>query len=432
MRYAALTAVVLGCSLMGACSSGADQSTLAESGSISAKPSAPIVAEKPPPAECLEPAAPQQAQTVPGAEPPEYTITDLGVPITRGWPLRLNNAGQVAGTRNDETGNSEEAFLWDRQSGARDIGDGGSSVVVALNNAGQVAVASWKGGEQRAYWWDPVAGIEALDMPAGYTESQVNAINDKGLVVGAAYPTDEESGEAQAFAWSPTTGTTLSGWGGEALDVNNNGQVLVTNAILREPIEEYPIEEYTYSPNHLFLWSPGTPARDLGLGEAGFGEGDSSRRINESSQVASTLEPMAGGTYCAFLWDPGSNTRTYLGRDTQVLGINDKGQVLGRFAMTYSSFIWDAGSGMTDLGTLDARDLNEQGQVVGSQEGRAVVWDPATGITDLGALHKGDTAEAWAINDRGEIVGWSGRTDRTGEDDPGPDPGGHAVLWTPK
>lgn len=289
-------------------------------------------------------------------------------------------------------------------------------------------MAGWKKG---AFRWDPLTGIEVLDMPAGYADPQVNAMNDNGLVVGVVYPTDEESGEAQAFAWSPTSGTTLSGWGGSALDVNNNDEVLVTGTVLRGPIEEYPIEEYPYLPNHLFLWRSGSPARDIGLGEAGFGEGDSSRRINESGQVASTLESNLQPS-CAFLWDSRSNTRTYLGRDTQAHGINDNGQVLGRSVMTYSSFIWDPAAGMTDLGAMDARDLNEQGQVVGSQEEHAVVWDPATGMTDLGVLHSGETSEAWAINDRGEIVGWSGRTDRTGEDDPGPDPVGNAVLWAPK
>jgi probable HAF family extracellular repeat protein len=268
-------------------------------------------------------------------------------------------------------------------------------------------------------------------MPAAYADPQVNAMNDNGLVVGVVQPINEESGEAQAFAWSPTTGTTLSGWGGSALDVNNSGQVLVTAQVLRGPVEQYPIEEYSYFPSHLLLWSPGGPARDIGSGEAGFGEGDSSRRINESGQVASTLEPNLQ-PHCAFLWDPRSNTRTYVGRDTQAHGINDNGQVLGRWVTTYSSFIWDPETGMTDLGTMWASDLNGQGQVVGSQEERAVVWDPATGMTDLGVLHSGEDSEAWAINDRGEIVGWSGRIDRTGEDDPGPDPVGHAVLWTPE
>ena len=72
-----------------------------------------------------------------------------------------------------------------------------------------------------------------------------------------------------------------------------------------------------------------------------------------------------------------------------------------------------------------AVDVNDAGQVVGSQvtnDGSlAVVWTPAGGLHDLGSLG-GTISAATAINDFGQVVGWSylaGNVVR------------HAFLWTP-
>jgi len=81
-------------------------------------------------------------------------------------------------------------------------------------------------------------------------------------------------------------------------------------------------------------------------------------------------------------------------------------------------FVWDPVTGaMIDLGILggtnsEAYGINARGQVVGysqptSGSYHAFLWDPGTGaMTDLGTLG-GPESRALGINARGQVVGWS-------------------------
>src|SRR5262249_29763102 len=104
------------------------------------------------------------------------------------------------------------------------------------------------------------------------------------------------------------------------------------------------------------------------------------------------------------------------GFDTVATGINASGQVTG-YSYAFSgfphAFLWSDGV-MTDLGTPAGSDysvatgINASGQVVGYSvipQIRALLFDAGT-ITDLGTLG-GTEAIAQAINDQGEVVGWS-------------------------
>jgi probable HAF family extracellular repeat protein len=99
-------------------------------------------------------------------------------------------------------------------------------------------------------------------------------------------------------------------------------------------------------------------------------------------------------------------------------GINDLGQVVGYSQSTLGirAFMWQSGT-LTDLGVLPggndsvAVGINNSGQVVGrssSSDGdRAVFWEAGT-IASLGILPGASgRSEATAINDAGQITGWS-------------------------
>ncbi|GID29829.1 hypothetical protein [Paractinoplanes brasiliensis] len=111
------------------------------------------------------------------------------------------------------------------------------------------------------------------------------------------------------------------------------------------------------------------------------------------------------------------------GERAGAFAMNDSGQVVGQFETADRAlhpFRWERGR-MTDLGVLEtgpdergmARDINAHGDVVGSSDRgglqRAVLWRRGH-IVDLGDLGSG-SSYASAINDRGQIVGTSWTAD---------------------
>ena len=107
------------------------------------------------------------------------------------------------------------------------------------------------------------------------------------------------------------------------------------------------------------------------------------------------------------------------GPSANALGINNAGQVVGEadtVAGPRHPYLWDSGV-MIDLGTFNdgrigsASAINEAGQVVGFSEiaafgdWHAFLWDGA-GLTDLGTLG-GDESAAHGINGPAQVVGRS-------------------------
>lgn len=127
------------------------------------------------------------------------------------------------------------------------------------------------------------------------------------------------------------------------------------------------------------------------------------------------------------------------------VAVNDAGQVAGtqnpgerpEGAPPPRAMLYTPGVGVQDLGTLggtrsEAYALNERGQVVGysttaTGARHAFLWTPGAGMRDLGVLAEGLGSVARGINDRGDVVGQS-----TLPIPPIPrNPETHAFLWTP-
>jgi probable HAF family extracellular repeat protein len=235
----------------------------------------------------------------------------------------------------------------------------------------------------------------------GGNDSVATGINARGQVVG--YSTTEK-GEYRAFLWENGTMTELGTLGGtysSASGINNRGEVVG--------------QSLTADGNaHAFLWDDGTM---IDLGTLG-GAWSNATAINDRGQVAGSShvvgEPFSGH---GFLWESGSMTDLGIPDTwnfTSVHAINATGQAVGQCGTPQEEHacLWRDGSWI-DLGALEsgtvqsaAIGINNRGQIVGysgtnnSGPLRPILWEN-------GAMIVFDTGSGWAedINDRGQIVG---------------------------
>ena len=297
-------------------------------------------------------------------------IRDLGTlypsePLSSAYGI--NQAGQIAGTSQDDDGRFSHGFVWDNGT-MTDIGSLGGAYTAALG------------------------------------------INDAGQVVGRTY---NASGYARAFLWESGAMTDLNiGTDSLAWDINNRAQVVGRVG--------------TTTGYHAFLWENGTTT-DLGtLG----GVYSVAYQVNDVGQVVGSSTD-ASGTWHPFIWENGAmNALAIFPNDTggEALGINDAGQIVGwslgvSGSDTYwLALLWENGT-PSDLGNLGRRysqawGINGAGQIVGRSNGSAFIWETGT-MESLGGL-RGGGSQANAVNDAGQIAGWS---------EVGPGGYNHAVLW---
>jgi probable HAF family extracellular repeat protein len=161
--------------------------------------------------------------------------------------------------------------------------------------------------------------------------------------------------------------------------------------------------------------------------------------INDSGQVAGWAQNTAGYWH-AVIWQNGGITDlgAVSGKDSsEAWGINSSGWVAG-FSWTsthgwppdWCAFVGKPGQALTQLGgyggLAQALALNDSGQVVGwanIQSGslpHAVLWDSNGGMRDLGVLPGWAYSGANSINDSGQVVGDSVNSNDTD---------GRAFIW---
>jgi len=249
------------------------------------------------------------------------------------------------------------------------------------------------------------------------------AINSKGDVTGAASLAD---GTVHAFRWTEEKGLEdLGANGGRSsggFAINDQGDV----------VGMYWDQN---SRAHAFIASPEEPMRDLGPIYPQIFQ--PSTITNDGRFAGATVSPhafrtLAGGLfqelspYVSFGADMNS------AGDVAGWGWHDANMILPQTAFRYS----DA-HGYVDLGTLGGStsygfSINDDGVVVGTSEvipgrvGHAFRAVPGLPMEDLGALPSGfagGISSAYAINQRGEIVGqsdaWYGWTAFVYSDDEG-------------
>lgn len=260
---------------------------------------------------------------------------------------------------------------------------GSVSYATGINNLGQVSgsaniVNNYSQTVGRSFLWTKNGGMQDLGtLPDPYDDphfsSWANGVNDLGRVVGGSWYDSEEN---HAFIWSHTGGMqdlgTLPGFAGsDAQSISLFGQVGTA----------FEVGPGDSGPAYAFLW---TNAGGMQL-----------------------LGNLPGGQY------------------SYAYGINDRGQAVGiadTGGFNYHAFLWTRRRGMVDVGPWTALAVNNLGQVVGNN-GHAVLWTRGHGLRDLGTLPGGNDSSAAAINEFGQVVGWSTTASSPYSS--------HAMLWLP-
>lgn len=294
----------------------------------------------------------------------EYTVLEL---TSGGVPHRLNNSGDVAGSKAESPSGEIRATIWNHgNSRPRNLGklEGGEySSASGINNAREVAGAGNIAGSIVPFLWTPGNGLRRIPLLAGDDCGQAVGINRYGHVVGYS---------------SGSTG------------------------------------------RKAFLWTRGRNVRNLSpLPDGGY---SSACDINDLDEVAGTSGSAAGDR--AVVWTPDGDVRdlgTLPGDATSAASaINNNGDVVGYSKGPHGmrAFLWTEASGMQDLGVLSggnssqALAINDMGAVVGSSTSssgdRAFVWTNQAGMRDLNDFVSVDSGvvfvEAHSINAAGQIL----------------------------
>jgi probable HAF family extracellular repeat protein len=304
----------------------------------------------------------------------------------------------------------------------RPVNKGGYSTASMINSFGQAVGhgAAEPNIETRAYAWSSEHGLVA-DLGSVYGgASFATDINDKGVIVGyMATRTGSLRayllGQGQMYDLGLLSPVEYEEAFSIATDINESGQIV------------------GYSTNnnnslHAYIWNHEGGMTDLGT----LGKGRSyAYGINENGVVVGWSEVDSIAAYRAFSWTKQTGMTELPGGpslSTVAYGVNGRGTICGaamssRLSNALQAVIW-TGDRTVELGSLitmsfsSATAINDVGQVVGwsyptvspeLQAGRAVIWDIVQGMQDLNDLIGRGTGwllhKATGINNDGEIVG---------------------------
>lgn len=270
---------------------------------------------------------------------------------------------------------------------------GTNSRAYAVNELGQVV------GDSDGYAFLWTNGVLAkLSVPSGFKSTFALAVNDSGVIAGAA---ENSLNRVDAIIWYPdgslTNLTALSGAGfALANGINNDGQV---------------VGEWFFSSFLAFSWQNGV----LSV----FGNAGADCQANHVNSLGQVV-----GHYnnAAFIWLPGGSTNFLAGclpnpngQSNVGYAINDSGDTVGNCAL--GAVLWKDGQEPISLNPNPtngiAFSINNLGYVVGITAGTngtyPFLWDCGSGLRDLNTLISTNSGwkliDARCINDQGQIAG---------------------------
>lgn len=303
-----------------------------------------------------------------------YSIKDLGSAV----PFAINDNGQVAGTYYYGN-NAGDLFIYENDK-FNDIGKISDGPTFSLNNSGQLLI-----GESLYSNGHFTSIKDNVSSKIPYTTTYVSAgLNNQGNVVGTDVHWNDtmRTVDSAITIWNANSKTLSSTFEFNSnkntmlvRGINDNNQVVGTcsfnygndvacvKMVDQDPVSLGTIEGYS---------------RSLGL------------LINNAGQVAGDVATDTGNTH-AFLYSNGTMTDigTFGGKDSNVVAMNDLGQVVGyayyannpiingqQINTTRVSFLYSNGqltdlntllpaNSEWDLGTLAVTGINDKGQIIG-------------------------------------------------------------------
>ncbi len=281
------------------------------------------------------------------------------------------------------------------QSMARDINEAGVICGDSANAQGESHAALWMNGEV----------IDLGIFPGGFYSS-ARAISNRGQVIGTSQlKTPEGELLSRPFLWDQGTIYQLPALPGadnaSGDDINDNEVIVGTSGGLA------------------VVWENRQP-RSLGTlgGKYSYASAISSRNWIVGSSMT------ADYTWHAFLYRDGQmiDLGTLGGHSSYANDVNDRGQITGTIEMSDGrsrAFIWEDGT-MRDVGVAHFGDAGQNGIQAVSSSGLAVgsgrftpglesaaIWSADGSVYDLGGLPGAVRSQAFGINNKGVVVGFS-------------------------
>jgi probable HAF family extracellular repeat protein len=281
----------------------------------------------------------------------------------------------------------------------------------AINHLGQVAgYARFANYNAHGFVWSELTGLEDLaSIPPESHFSSAQAINAQGDVAG--YSTYDELLDEHAILWIRgklrDLGTLPGGRISEAMGIGDLDEVVGFS------------DSATNSP-HAFLWTLAKGMQDLGTLPGGYYS--QALAINQSGEIPG-YSNAADGRWHAAVWTKfgGVKGLKFLpgGTSASANGINNLGQIVGGSSYAGCGFctlatVWNNET-VRDIGVLPGQGwstafaINDKGQAIGWSGNIAFIWSAQRGMQNLNDLIPSNSG--WqlslptAINDRGQITG---------------------------
>jgi uncharacterized membrane protein len=309
--------------------------------------------------------------------------------------VAINNRGSIAGTTGVQGIGHGHAFI-QREGGEPELidGDATESTVAALNEddvvvgtVGRTAPGDPEGGHP--FRWSPDTGLEHLPLPPGMFGASAVDVNATGTILVTGYPTAWTDTRGRPFLWDPATSAytelpTARSDGDFATAINDAGVVVGAAGV--RPGEGY----------RAVFWDAATHALHQ-LDDQGA-LASAATAINDAGMIAGDITSPAGPRRAA-LWSTVDSAPQLATNLELAHALNESGVVVGQRELLTANgarqpaALWDPSAGFEeDLGDdgrgyAMADDINDTGTAVGlagpdtDHPGgplQVVRWDPYT------------------------------------------------------